>query len=188
VGTVVSLLIRTAQKVPRLAEAQSRQLIPLFLTFLGYSNQDSASVEIYDESQCKGKEKRGIIKEWLILIKEMRNPRSVFRGHFLKEILTNRLLEQSDPHIQLKVLECLLNWKDGFFLSYEEHLKNLKTTCEEVTTWSLSKESQQIEEGHKDELIPIIIRILISKVKKIKGGSSKKSAVLQRKEVLWFLA
>lgn len=62
-------------------------------------------------------------------------------------------------------------------LSYEEHLKkliSLKTAREEVTTWSLSKESQQIEEGHRDKLIPIIIRILISKVKKIKGGSSRK--------------
>lgn len=70
-----------------------------------------------------------------------------------------------------------MNWKDGFLLSYEEHLKNLislKTAREEVTTWSLSKESQQIEEGHRDKLIPIIIRILISKVKKIKGGSSRK--------------
>lgn len=70
-----------------------------------------------------------------------------------------------------------MNWKDGFLLSYEEHLKkliSLKTAREEVTTWSLSKESQQIEEGHRDKLIPIIIRILISKVKKIKGGSSRK--------------
>lgn len=192
VGTVVSLLIRTAQKVPKLAEARSRQLIPLFLTFLGYSNQDRASVEIYDENRCKGKERKDILKEWLILIKEMRNPRSFFRGHFLKEILANRLLEQSDPDIQLKVLECLLNWKDGFLLSYEEHLKSLislKSAREEVTTWSLSKESQQIEECHREELIPIIIRILISKVKKNKGTSSRKSAgALQRKAVLCFLA
>ncbi|KAH9312457.1 hypothetical protein KI387_027492, partial [Taxus chinensis] len=192
VNMVVSLLIRTAQKVPKLAEARSRQIIPLFLSFLGYSDQDIASVKDYDEKKCKGKDWKNILKEWLMLIGNMRNPRSFFKCHFLKEILTNRFLEQNDPDVQLKVFQCLLNWKDGFLLPYEEHLKNLislKEAREEVTTWSLSKERQQIQDCHREDLIPIVIRLLISKVKKIKAKSSKKSAgAIQRKAVLCFLA
>ncbi|XP_057867600.2 uncharacterized protein LOC131074886 isoform X2 [Cryptomeria japonica] len=192
VDMVVSLLMHVAQKVPKLAETRSRQIIPLFLSFLGYFNQDIASVNDYDENKCKGKQWKNILKEWLILIQKMRNSKSFFKGHFLKEILINRLLEQNDPDVQLKVLQCLMNWKDGFLLPYEEHLKNLislKEAREEVTTWSLSKERQQIQDCHRGELIPIVIRLLISKVKKIKAISSKKSAgALQRKAVLCFLA
>ena len=39
-STVLSLLIKSLQKVPTLAESRSRQIIPLFLKFLGYEVSD----------------------------------------------------------------------------------------------------------------------------------------------------
>lgn len=38
--SVLSLLIQSLQKIPDVSEAKSRQLIPLFLKFLGYKDDD----------------------------------------------------------------------------------------------------------------------------------------------------
>lgn len=39
-ATVLSLLIQSLQRVPSVAESRSRQIIPLFLKFLGYNVDD----------------------------------------------------------------------------------------------------------------------------------------------------
>lgn len=88
-----------------------------------------------------------------------------------------RLLEEDDPEIQMKVLDCLLIWKDDYVLPYTEHLRNLisyKNLREELTTWSLYRESDMIEECHRAYLVPLVIRILMPKVRKLKGLASRK--------------
>ena len=88
-----------------------------------------------------------------------------------------RLLDENDPDVQLKVLDCLLNWKDDFLLPYDQHLRNLvnpKTLRDELTRWSLSRESQLVSEDHRDFLVPIVIRILVPKVRKLKKLASRK--------------
>lgn len=86
-------------------------------------------------------------------------------------------MDDNDAEVQMRVFDCLLNWKDEFLLPYEHHLRNLispKSLREELTTWSLSKESHLIDEGHRGSLVPLIIRILIPKVRKPKTLASRK--------------
>ncbi|KAA8534172.1 hypothetical protein F0562_031635 [Nyssa sinensis] len=190
--TILCLLIQSLQNVPAITESRSRQIIPLFLKFLGYDNDDLASVRSYNSKACKGKEWKSVLKEWLNLLKLMRNPKSFYRSQFLKEVLQYRLLDENDAELQMKVLDCLLNWKDDFLLPYDLHLKNListKNLREELTTWSLSKESNLIEEQHRTYLVPMVIRILIPKVRKLKTLASRKHASVQhRKAVIGFVA
>ncbi|XP_059666315.1 uncharacterized protein LOC132312087 [Cornus florida] len=190
--TVLSLLIQSLQKVPTIAESHSRQIIPLFLKFLGYHSDDILSVISYNSEACKGKEWKSVLTEWLNLLKLMRNPKSFYQSQFLKEVLQYRLLDENDAEIQMKVLDCLLNWKDDFLLPYDLHLKNLissKNMREELTTWTLSKESNLIEAGHRTSLVPLIVRILIPKVRNLKTLASRKHAsVHHRKAVIGFLA
>ncbi|KAK3414702.1 hypothetical protein EUGRSUZ_H00031 [Eucalyptus grandis] len=181
IESVFSLLIQSLQKVPTIAEARSRQLVPLFLNFLGYSDHEHSSVGSFDSHACKGKQWKGILKEWLNLLKLMRNPKSFYWSQFLKEVLQNRLLDDNDPEIQMKVLECLLTWKDAFLLPYEQNLRNLidsKSLREELTTWSLSLDSNLIEYSHRAYIVPLVIRILVPKHK----------SVYHRKAVLGFIA
>ncbi|KAB1216916.1 hypothetical protein CJ030_MR4G016071 [Morella rubra] len=191
-ATVLSLLLQALQKIPNVVESQSRQFIPLLLNFLGYNLDDLGSVGLFNSDACKGKEWKGVLKEWLNLLKMMRNPRSFYQSQFLKEVLQNRLLDENDAEIQLKVLDCLLIWKDDFLLSNAQHLRNLissKYLREELTTWSLSKESNLIEEQHRTYLVPIVIRLLMPKVRKLKALASRKNAsVHHRKAVLGFIA
>lgn len=87
----------------------------------------------------------------------------------------------------MKVLDCLCIWKDNFLLPYEQHLKNLSSSDslrEELTTWSFSKESHQIEEHHRAYLLPVVIRILMPKVRKSKKHASRKVLIFQL--YIWF--
>ncbi|KAI3979780.1 hypothetical protein MKX01_013875 [Papaver californicum] len=190
-ATILSLLLQSLQKVHTIAESRSRQLVPLFLKFLGYDDGDVVSVGSFKSHACKGKAWRGVLKEWLNLLKLMRNSKSLYRSQQLKEVLINRLLDENDAEIQMSVLECLANWKCDSLLPYVEHLKNLitsKNLREELATWSLSKESHHIQDQHREYLIPIAVRLLIPKVRKLKTlGSRKHASVNHRRAVLGFL-
>ncbi|XP_021290199.1 small subunit processome component 20 homolog isoform X1 [Herrania umbratica] len=192
VTSVLSLLLQSLQKIPSVAESQSRQIIPLFLRFLGYDSDNLVSVGSFNSDIYDRKEWKGILKEWLSLLKLMRNPRSFYRNQFVKDVLQNRLLDETDAEIQARVLDCLLLWKDDFLLPYGQHLKNLinsKYLREELTTWSLSKESGLIEEGHRVTLVPLVVRLLIPKIRKLKTLASRKHASVHlRKAVLGFIA
>lgn len=88
-----------------------------------------------------------------------------------------RLLDENDDEIQTKVLDCLFIWKDDFLLPYCQQLKNLASfhnLREELTTWSLSRESNVIEEHHRAYLVPIVIRLLMPKVRKLKKHANQK--------------
>ncbi|XP_039130786.1 LOW QUALITY PROTEIN: small subunit processome component 20 homolog [Dioscorea cayenensis subsp. rotundata] len=191
-ATVMTLLLKSLQKVPELAESRSRQLIPLFLKYLGYREGVDVSVDLFDCHNSKEKEWSIVLKEWLSLLRLFRNAQSLYQSQILKKVLINRLLDEIDPDIQLKVLDCLLNWRDEYFIPYDQHLRNLvasKNLREELTVWAVSKESQSIQEGHRDYLIPIIIRLLTPKVRKPKTDIANKHAgVHHRRAVLCFLA
>ncbi|KAL2332603.1 hypothetical protein Fmac_013816 [Flemingia macrophylla] len=190
--TILTLLLQALQKISSIIEPRSRQFIPLFLKFLGYNTLALSSVGLYDSHACKGKEWKAVLKEWLNLLKLMKNAKSLYCNEFLKEVLHNRLLEENDPEIQMRVLDCLFIWKDDYILPYIEHLRNLissKNLREELTTWSLSRESEMIEGCHRAYLVPIVIRLLMPKVRKLKGlASRKKASICHRKAILSFIA
>lgn len=62
-------------------------------------------------------------------------------------------------------------------IPYSQHLKTLiasKSLREELTTWTLSKDSNQIQEEHRGYLVPVVIRLLMPKVIKLKTLASRK--------------
>lgn len=92
-------------------------------------------------------------------------------------VLFGRFTEENDPEIQLKVLDCLLTWKDDYLVPYDQHLRNLissKNLREELTTWSLSRGAGTIEECHRMHLVPLVIRLLMPKVRILKELASRK--------------
>jgi U3 small nucleolar RNA-associated protein 20 len=179
-ATLLTLLLRTIQKVPKLAEAKSRQLVPLFLVFSGLEDyeEDSENMEVHQGGG--GKDWQSVLKEWLILLKEMRNARSLFKGSIVKETLLNRFLMDSDPAIQKLSLECLLNWRDGYLTLYVEHLENLishSTLREELVTWNVSRDSHQVQAEHREGLLAVVLSILYPKIMKRSTKASGKVRV-----------
>lgn len=191
-GTILPLLIQSLQKVIDISESRTRHIIPLFFRFLGYNCDNLVSVQSHESQFHVGKEWKIILGEWLNLLKMMRSPKSFYLGQFLKDVLVYRLLDSNDAELQMRVLDCILNWKDEFLQPYGQHLKNLinsKHLREELTTWSLSRESNLIDEQHRPQVVPIVLRLLIPKVRNLKTLSSRKHASMhQRKAVLGFIA
>ncbi|XP_073124564.1 uncharacterized protein [Henckelia pumila] len=190
-ATVLSLLIQSLHKVPSAVDSESRLIVNLFLKFLGYNIDELTRVEYY-VLDLKGKEWKSVLREWLSLFGLLRNPKALYQSIFLKDVLQYRLLEENDADIQMKVLDCLLTWKDDFLLPYSQNLKNLinaKDLREELTRWSLSSQSiGGINVLHRTYTVPIVIRILIPKVRSLKMLACQKSGVSHRRAVLGFLA
>ena len=96
----------------------------------------------------------------------------------------------NDPSIQALSLECLLNWKDNYLTSHVVHLQNLisySTLREELVTWTIGRESHQVQEEHRPGLIAVVLRILYPKIMKRSGKFAGK-VMQQNYYVLYFLA
>ncbi|MCO5560985.1 hypothetical protein L7F22_014605 [Adiantum nelumboides] len=191
VGTTVTLLLKAVQKVPSVAEGRTRQLIPLFLIFIGQDSETERSSN-QTKSTSGGKDWKLVLKEWIALLSSMKNAQSYFKSSAVKEILVNRFLMDANPDIQLKVLECVLNWKDSYLTPYENHLKNLispKMAREEMTTWKIEKEGESVQPNHRNGLVGILLRVLFPKILKTKTSlHNKTTSGIQRKVILAFLA
>ncbi|KAL1222676.1 hypothetical protein V5N11_004427 [Cardamine amara subsp. amara] len=183
-GKVVSLLLKTLQKVPDVAQSRASDLLPLLLKFLGYKSENPLRVGLYNGGACKGEEWKGLLIQWLTLLKLMKNPRSCCFSQFVNDVLQNRFLDHYDAEIQMSVLECLVLWND-YLLPHRHRLENLikpKELREELATWNFSK---NIEEAHRCHFVSLVIRILMPKVRNLKNSASRKhTSIRHRKAVL----
>ncbi|KAJ0262956.1 ARM repeat superfamily protein [Hirschfeldia incana] len=187
-ATVVTQLLQTLQKVPNVAQSRASEILPLLLKFLGYNIENPMSVGLFNVEVCKGEDWRNVVKQWLTLLKLMKNPKSFQFSEFLNSVLQNRFLDDNDAELQTIVLECLLLWND-FLLPHREHLLKLikpEELREELTTSNMSVD---IEEAHRSLLFSLEIRILAPKVRTLKNLASRKhTSINHRKAVLRFIA
>lgn len=73
-----------------------------------------------------------------------------------------------------------MNWKDESLTPYSQNLKNLidlKTLREELTTWAVSHDSLSIQKDHRSHVVPLVIRVLTPKVRKLKLLGSRKVGI-----------
>lgn len=123
---------------------------------------------------------------------KLRNPKAIFREPELNKLYYD-LLMHKNCDIQKLALSCLLTYKHKFLIPYQPHLFNLlddKTFKNEITMFRIDKESEVIQSEHREKLIPIIMRIVYSKMLTKTGSKTtgKAAAQLRRSLVLRFLA
>eukprot|EP00850_Spirogloea_muscicola_P013633 SM000093S24444 [mRNA] locus=s93:494111:510484:+ [translate_table: standard] len=196
-GTTLGLLLKTLQNVPSLAEGRSRTLIPLFLAYNGDGSgssewlQRGAQPPSLGPQSGGGKAWREPLKEWLTLLRNMKNARAFFCGPQVKGLLLIRHLPDGNPIIQQLALECLVLWRDDFIVPYVEHLRNListKSLKEELVTWRVDREGGSVPDKHRRALVEVVIQILFPKLIKRSSKTAGKSAGVDRSTVLAFLA
>ncbi|XP_017792054.1 PREDICTED: small subunit processome component 20 homolog [Habropoda laboriosa] len=128
----------------------------------------------------------------LEIFEKITNPKTLYRESEMQKIYLD-LLSSKNSDIQKGALNCLLTYKYKYLLPYKTNLlglideKNLKT---ELTRFKIDQESNMIQNEHREELIPILMRIIYAKmVTKIgmrTGG--KAGGAVRRKMILRFLA
>ncbi|KAG5310535.1 UTP20 protein, partial [Acromyrmex insinuator] len=122
---------------------------------------------------------------------KVQNPKMMHREAEMHQIYLD-LISSRNFDIQRVALNCLFAYKYKYLLPYKESLYSLineKNYKNELTRFKLDRESNMIEEEHRENLIPIIMRIIYAKMIMKTGmrTGGKTGGFARRKIILRFL-
>ena len=178
-------------EIPELAEKHSRQLVPLFLSWAvrtDASADDDESLRSATEtpepsSQWDEKDQKAM----LALFGRFTNPRALYRAEDVKKALM-KLLTSGDASVQRLALNAIFTWKSSCIRPYQENLTRLLDDArfrDEVTSFVQVEEDQtSIEDSHRAELMPVLLRILYGRSLSKKGIASGKRGMEARRTVI----
>lgn len=143
------------------------------LTIQSYRQRDD-NTDLIDEGDAKRQNegKRNsmkdfkILKAFLLLFSKFKSPKSLFKESKLYEIYLEMLMHR-DNEIQQLVCNCLKTYKFDYLKPYEEHIDKLfqdNTFRDSLTLFSSSDENAVIQVEHRNGLMNILIRSVISKL------------------------
>ncbi|MCJ1450861.1 U3 snoRNP protein [Mycoblastus sanguinarius] len=189
------LALRVLLAVPSISEKRSRYLVPMFLSWAADDLEDVVGPdESAEVSPCLNKapslrrfnhEER---KSMLDLFGCFHNPKVIYRSPEVSEALKG-LLTNGNVEIQRSALKALFTWKTQGLQPYHENLLNLLDDArfrDEISTFvHVDNQDSTIQNDHRPELMPVLLRLLYGKMISGAGttGGSKGQAV-KRKAVL----
>ncbi|XP_012286717.1 small subunit processome component 20 homolog [Orussus abietinus] len=123
---------------------------------------------------------------------KMSNPRMLHRASEVENIYLE-LLSSRNVEIQKAALNCLLSYRHKYILPYKEQLQNLvdeKNLKSELIRFRIDQDSEILQEEHREELMPLVMRIIYAKMATRTGTRTggKGGGLVRRKAVLRFLA
>lgn len=211
------LLLKALPNFGNLIEVKNREIVQLFLNFVESeykkSDEDSGltwnikqeveeidSDDEEDEEQEKKKPNRfkkskfpkGTTKtliSFISIFPKMQNPKQLYKESELYQIYLN-LLSHKNSEIQKLSLDCIFGYKHKYLTPYKQNLYNIvddKKFKDELTSFKIDKETSVVLEEHRPEFIPILMRILYSKMT-TKVGTQKGGNQLRKSLVMRFIA
>ncbi|XP_011686919.1 PREDICTED: small subunit processome component 20 homolog isoform X2 [Wasmannia auropunctata] len=187
------------------AETKNRDLTGLFIDFVNANFFRSNS----DEGKCCDVEKRKELIDAdndvddekdeneerdegeMEIFDKVQNPRMMHREAEMRQIYLD-LISSRNADIQRAALNCLFAYKYKYLLPYKESLYGLineKNFKNELARFKLDRESNMIVEEHRENLMPIIMRIIYAKMIAKTGmrTGGKAGGFARRKIILRFL-
>ena len=149
------------------------------------SSGNKRSAEKEDARQLKG-----TLVLFLGLFAKFHDPKSLYRQHELQTLYLD-MLKSKSAKIQLEAFRCLLTYKHSFLVSYKEHLEllvNEKSFRNELVLFSIGDTNSVIEDEHRSDLMPILMRILFGKMKQGRDVSRRKHGEVVKTSILAFVA
>ena len=190
-----SIALRVLIGVPSIAEKRSRQLVPIFLRWAGHYEEENllsvgADVELtqgrsdgVNTPQSLARKDR---KTMLDLLGCFTNPGVLYRSAEVFQALTN-LVASGDASIQKAALKALLTWKNPGLISYQENLMNLLDDArfrEEIAVFvNIDDRDSAIQETHREDVMPVLLRILYGKTIARSGLSGRRGQHIKRRVV-----
>ncbi|XP_075229923.1 small subunit processome component 20 homolog [Lycorma delicatula] len=152
---------------------------------------ESASTEL-PKFSLPGKSASKSLLAHLCIFGQLRDPKSMYQETELRNIYYE-LLTHKNPEVQKSSLDCIMAYKYKHVLPYRDHLYGLiddKSFKDEITLFRIDTESDMVRPEHRQDLMPIVMRILYSKMLNKSGvrTGSKSAGQLRRSLVLRFLA
>lgn len=182
-----SLALRVFSAVPCIAEKRSRRLVPGFLGWaVNFAQEDvTESLEdigfLAEQDRLKPQDRKAMLG----LFSLFNNPRALYRSSDVFNALRNQLTN-GDVEVQRSALKAIFTWKMQSIQPYQDNLMNLLDDSrfrEEISTFL--HDDSAIQDDHRQELRPILLRILYGKM--ISGtsvGSAKRGQATKRKAIL----
>ncbi|KAL8930480.1 MAG: hypothetical protein Q9208_000664 [Pyrenodesmia sp. 3 TL-2023] len=194
-----AIALRVLLGIPKIAEKRSRGLVPVFLRWAileeveDPQREESSSPSTIEENnvgtlKLGGPDRKAMLR----LFGLFNNPKVLYRSVDVFDALRN-LLANGDIEIQKLALNAIFTWKIEALQPYQESLLNLLDEArfrDEITTF-LEAEDQgnRIQDEHRSQLIPILLRLLYGKLVSRAGNqSAQRTQNVKRKVVLQALS
>lgn len=193
-----NLLLVTLKETPTITEARARNLVVIFFDFFEKEFASTPDVED-DENEQEDKSigdvdilprnKRTIktkMSTWLALFAVFKNPKAIYRTQELNAIFM-RIIAMGDVKLQAAALECIFTWKDPHVKPYADNLRNLLDDVkfrDELATFIQNEEQIMIDPGHRERLMPVVMRVLYGRLTQKSKASNKSSKNARRKVIL----
>ncbi|KAL4810861.1 armadillo-type protein [Aspergillus unguis] len=189
--------LRVFNAIPNIAEKRSRQIVPLFLSWAlrdedeGPGPKDSTELQDADQDSYIpwGFHDR---LSFLKLIAQFINPSVLFRAPEVHDALLG-LLCHGNSEIQKCALKALFTWKSAGIVPYRENLLNVldesRFNDELAVFVRVGREDSLIEEKHRDDVVPVILRLLYGRmISKASANAGQAGQTGRRKAILRTLA
>ncbi|KAI9808919.1 MAG: U3 snoRNP protein [Pycnora praestabilis] len=191
-----SQALRVLTAIPHIAEKRSRQLVPMFLQCANHDNDENVDSDNLAQENTSGaaggKWSRKDQKAMLGILGKFNNPRVLYKASEVYDSLVN-LLANGDAEIQKFSLEAIFTWKSSSINAYRENLINILDDArfrEEIAVFmQADNDDNTLQEGHRQALMPVLLRLLYGKVVTREGSASgRRGQQAKRKAVLEALA
>jgi U3 small nucleolar RNA-associated protein 20 len=172
--------LRVLSGIPRLAEKRSRLLIPMFLSWS--SREENVSLDNPDKncaptSNWSRKDQKAQLSLFGLFI----NPRVLYKSDNVRSALL-ALLANGDLEIQKSALKALFTWKTPEIRPYEENLLNLLDEARFKDEIMILLQGQTlIQPEHREELMPVLLRLLYGRAISGKGATGGKRGMGTRR-------
>ena len=167
-------------KFSQLAEAKNRDLVPLFLdTFMKEEYIEIRKLAEDNETESTHKNViqstvKSLLSHLNLFVKFL-DLKSLHRSPELREFV-HSLLCHKLAAVQKVALDILVAFKLKYLLPYKENLGRLleeKDFKSELLTFPLGGEDTQIKAEHREDLLPVILRLLYGRMRAVKAGGRK---------------
>lgn len=182
-----SKALKTFSALPRLAEKKSRLFVPVFLSWA------AADEDVGEDADEKDDEESQTGKGWSLadrkamlgVFGQFINPGVLYNHEKVYQALLKQL-ENGDLELQRLTLKALLTWKQAGVKPYQEHLENLleDNRFRNELIVMFQGEEELIQPEHRDELMPILLRLLYGRTISKRGAASRHGLQATRMAVL----
>lgn len=184
--------LRVFAAAPNVAEKHSRQIVPLFLSWALHDEDDEmpSSSSPTESHAATGTQLSWGFKDrlaMLALFGQFINPKVLYKSSEVYEALLG-LLCHGNSEIQKSCLNALFTWKSPHLLPYQENLLNLldeKRFRDEIAVFvHVGRDDSVIEEEHRGELLPVLLRILYGRMISKAGANSGQAGQAGRRKAI----
>nr|XP_006819783.1 PREDICTED: small subunit processome component 20 homolog [Saccoglossus kowalevskii] len=188
------LLLKAMATFADKAEGKSRILTPVFLHFIQKEyeptdhivapTEDLRAQSTVNKRIVTKKERKLAIKsliDYMSVFSKFKDPKSLYQESTLRELYL-KLLCHPDTIVQQLSLNCLLSYKYKYLVPYQENLQRLlveKSFRAELVAFSLDEDNAIVQNDHREQLFPLLMRVLYGRMLNKSGGKSKKSHILR---------